>query len=221
MQGTPFIYQGEELGMTNASFFSVDELRDIEGINAYEALAAKGLSARAAMDIISRRGRDSARTPMQWTNGKNSGFTGGMPWIKINGNHKYINAEEELSRADSVYSYYRDLLALRKKETVFIAGRYIPVFTLRDDIMGYVRRYNNSEGEGDESSKSDKAVLVLGNFTDKSAPCLLEETGLFPDKILLGNIGDSKFLCKRELEPYEAVVLRVKLKGGVLKWDLS
>ncbi|MDR1806110.1 MAG: alpha,alpha-phosphotrehalase [Clostridium sp.] len=196
MQGTPFIYQGEELGMTFNRFTRPDQLRDIESLNAYRSLTARGVTQDDAMDIISKRGRDSARTPMQWSAKSGAGFTTGEPWLMINKNHAQINAEEQLSRPDSVYNFYKKLIAFRKANGVFVTGKYIPIFEERDDILAYLRRDKN------------QCVMVIGNYTDK--PVFIEhlDENFKIKNCLLGNIEHSDFLRSATLQAYEAVVLR-------------
>lgn len=114
MQGTPYIYQGEELGMTNVRFEDISLYQDIEIRNMYKERLEKGYKEADIMESIYAKGRDNARTPMQWTAGKNAGFTQGTPWIGVNPNYTEINAEEELKNMDSVFHYYKKLIALRK-----------------------------------------------------------------------------------------------------------
>jgi len=169
MQGTVFIYQGEELGLKQAEFRMVGDLRDIEGINAYNMLMARGMGADDAMRLISKRGRDGARTAIPWELGTNS-----------------------------VYGYYKALLALRKRHRVFTDGAFIPVFEERGDVIGYLR--------GDE----EETIVVMGNFTGETVRCPLGEAGIMPEEMFLGNVDDSEFVETGLLQPYETIVLRIK-----------
>ncbi|MDR2654684.1 MAG: alpha-glucosidase [Oscillospiraceae bacterium] len=198
MQGTPFIYQGEELAMTSRRFASPDELRDIEGINAYKSLIKDGLSQSEAMEIVSLRGRDSARTPMQWSGEPGAGFTSGVPWLKINGNYAKINAAEQVARPDSVYNYYRRLIALRKSDPVFTDGEYVPIFEERGDVFAYLRVCGG------------KSIAVLGNYSAKQVSAVVSNISaeIMP-RALIGNIKSSVYLTTGILQPYEAIVLEI------------
>ena len=139
LQGTPYIYQGEELGMTNAAF-PLEDLRDIESLNAYKDLRARGWSDAAAMAAIRRVGRDNARTPMQWSAGPNAGFTAGTPWMRINPNHTAVNAEAALADPGSVFYTYQKLIALRKACPVFVEGDFTLLCPEDEQVFAYVRR---------------------------------------------------------------------------------
>ncbi|MFR3792913.1 MAG: glycoside hydrolase family 13 protein [Blautia massiliensis (ex Durand et al. 2017)] len=139
LQGTPYIYQGEELGMTNAAF-PLEDLRDIESLNAYKDLRAQGKTDAEAMAAIHRVGRDNARTPMQWTAGPNAGFTTGTPWMRVNPNHTAVNAEAALADPDSVFHTYQKLIALRKAYPVFVEGDFTLLCPDDEQVFAYVRR---------------------------------------------------------------------------------
>ena len=138
LQGTPYIYQGEELGMTNARY-PIQEYRDIETLNLYRERLAKGFSEEDIMASIHAKGRDNARTPMQWTDGLNAGFSAAEPWIKVNPNHTKINAQNQLTDPDSVYYYYQKLIALRKRYDVFIEGAYELLCSESPNVFAYKR----------------------------------------------------------------------------------
>lgn len=138
LQGTPYIYQGEELGMTNACY-PIQEYRDIETLNLYRERLAKGMSEEDVMTAIHAKGRDNARTPMQWTDGFNAGFSTSEPWLKVNPNHTEINAQDQLIDSNSIYHYYRELIVLRKRHKVFIEGRYELLCSENPDIFAYKR----------------------------------------------------------------------------------
>ena len=162
LQGTPYIYQGEELGMTNAPY-PVEELRDLESINAYNEMVEQGMSESDALAAIHRMMRDNARTPMQWTDGPNAGFTTGDPWMKVNPNYTEINAAAALADPDSVFYTYQKLIALRKAHRVFAEGDFTLLCPEDEQVFAYLRR-----GAGQE-------MLVAVNLSGRSAPFALPE----------------------------------------------
>ena len=162
LQGTPYIYQGEELGMTNAPY-PVEDLRDVESINAYHELVDGGKSPEEALALIHRMMRDNARTPMQWTAGENAGFTTGTPWMRVNPNHTVINAEAALADPDSVFHTYRKLIALRKAYPVFVEGDFTLLCPEDPQVFAYLRR-----GAGQE-------LLAAVNLSGQPAAFALPE----------------------------------------------
>ena len=188
LQGTPYLYQGEELGMTNTRY-AIDEYRDIETINMIAERRELGYSDEEILRSIYAKGRDNGRTPMQWDASANAGFTSGEPWLKVNPNYAEINAAEQAERDDSVLSYYRKLIALRKREQVILEGSYEDILFDREDVYAY-RRSNGTD-----------ELTVVANFTS--------ETVEFPAEVLenageleLGNYSDAPINgC---LRPYEA-----------------
>ena len=162
LQGTPYIYQGEELGMTNAPY-PVEELRDLESINAYNEMVERGMSESDALAAIHRMMRDNARTPMQWTAGPHAGFTDGDPWMMVNPNYTEINAAAALADPDSVFYTYQKLIALRKAHRVFAEGDFTLLCPEDEQIFAYLRR-----GAGQE-------MLVAVNLSGRSAPFALPE----------------------------------------------
>ena len=163
LQGTPYIYQGEELGMTNAPY-PVEELRDLESINAYNEMVERGMSESDALAAIHRMMRDNARTPMQWTAGPHAGFTDGDPWMMVNPNYTEINAAAALADPDSVFYTYQKLIALRKAHRVFAEGDFTLLCPEDEQVFAYLRR-----GAGQE-------MLVAVNLSGRSAPFALPET---------------------------------------------
>ena len=143
LRGLPFIYQGQELGMENVPIASIDEVDDISARDEYRVALEAGLSPEEALKIVSKYSRDNARTPMQWTDGANAGFTTGMPWLKVNPNYPSINATAQVGDADSVYSFYKKMIALRKdpvyKETI-VYGALEPMWEERHNLMAYYRK---------------------------------------------------------------------------------
>ena len=162
LQGTPYIYQGEELGMTNAPY-PVEELRDLESINAYNEMVERGMSESDALAAIHRMMRDNARTPMQWTAGPHAGFTDGDPWMMVNPNYTEINAAAALADPDSVFYTYQKLIALRKTHQVFAEGDFTLLCPEDEQVFAYLRR-----GAGQE-------MLVAVNLSGRSAPFALPE----------------------------------------------
>ncbi|MCL2083750.1 MAG: alpha-glucosidase [Oscillospiraceae bacterium] len=155
MQGTPYIYQGEELGMTNMPFDGLEEIRDVETLNAYEELVCQKYiyTHDEMMARIRKSGRDNARTPMQWTNASNGGFTDGAPWIGVNPNCESVNADAQRDDPDSVLSYYKQLIRLRKKHPIIVSGSYSQVCPGDDEVFAYKRSIDDAE------------LLVVCNFT--------------------------------------------------------
>lgn len=193
LQGTPYIYEGEELGMTNIRMTYLSEVRDIESINMYEEFKEKGWSHEELMQSINLTGRDNARTPMQWDDTENAGFTTGTPWIKVNPNYKDINAKAELADENSVFHYYRKLIALRKSKEwgkVITDGEYSPLMEEDEDIFAYTRILDG------------KRLFVLGNFHG------VERTAALPDavkNVLLANYQKPQIDgLQVTLRPYEA-----------------
>lgn len=193
MQGTPYIYQGEELGMTNVRFADISQYQDIETLNMYQERLQAGYSKEEIMQSIYARGRDNARTPMQWSEEKNAGFTEGTPWMEVNPNYTTINAKAELADPDSIFYYYQKLIRLRKEHSVFVNGD----FTLLMEEDPQVFAYTRTEG--------DTEVLVCANFSDKPAKCeLLEAWG--SGEILIWNYREKGE--RAILRPYEAVMVK-------------
>lgn len=191
MQGTPYVFQGQELGMTNIKM-DISEYRDIELLNMYKERKAAGYSEEELMTSIYAKGRDNARTPMQWNAEKNAGFTDGTPWIKVNPNYTEINVEKEMKEEDSVFHYYKKLISLRKTEKILIDGKYEPLMLEDPNVFAYTRK-NDAE-----------TLLVVCNFTDQEVVC--EALGEWSDEeILLRNYKDGKI--QSVLRPYEAVMM--------------
>lgn len=161
MQGTPYIYQGEELGMTNVKF-PIGEYRDLETLNMYQERLSKGYQESDIMASLYARSRDNARTPMQWDSSSNAGFTEAEPWIKVNPNYKEINAENQIDNADSVFSCYKTLIGLRKKYNVFVDGRFELLLPEDKEFFAY------------ERESQEEKLLVICNFYGKTATFRLD-----------------------------------------------
>lgn len=193
MQGTPYVYQGEELGMTNTVFNSVDDFRDLESINAYRELVESGLYTDEDMfPKIAHKSRDNARTPMQWDASENAGFTTGTPWIAVNPNYKKINVADQLKREDSVFHYYQKLIRLRKENEIIVYGNYELLLPEDENIFAYIRTLDNQK------------LLVVCNFSKSEQK--FDFSGYENAKVLISNYNRDA----REdgiLKPYEATVL--------------
>ena len=193
MQGTPYIYQGEELGMTNMPFEGLEEIRDVETLNAYKDLVCQKYiyTHDEMMARIRKSGRDNARTPMQWANARNGGFTDGVPWIGVNPNYPSINAAAQIHDPASVFSYYKSLIRLRKKHPVIVYGSYAPLWPEDDKVFAYKRALNDEE------------IFVVCNFTPDTAERPEIESCLPKNaEPLIGNYPS----LSKELRPFEARV---------------
>lgn len=194
MQGTPYIYQGEELGMTNHKFESIDDYRDVEIFNMIEDRLNRGFSMESIQESIDKIGRDNARTPMQWNSKEHAGFTEGNPWIKVNRNYKEINAEEQIHRETSVFNHYRKLIQLRRHSAyaeLIKNGTFELVMKDHPSIFAYKRTYQ------------DQTILVLCNFYQDEV--LLDQSIRYKELILSNYTNLDKLVTK--LRPYEAVIL--------------
>jgi oligo-1,6-glucosidase len=194
MQGTPYVYQGEELGMTNYPFRSVKDFNDLESINAYYELTEKmGWKPSEIFPKIANKSRDNARTPMQWDDSPNAGFTTGRPWLAVNPNYTKINAAEQVMREDSVFSYYKKLIELRHSYDIIVYGHYELLLAEDPELYVYTRELDG------------KKLLVVCNFSDHEREFMPDEE--FRDgKVLIRNLDNNNIL-DGILEPYEAYVL--------------
>ena len=192
MQGTPYIYQGEELGMTNVQFDHIEQYQDIEIRNMYRERLAKGYEEKEIMESIYAKGRDNARTPMQWDDTAHAGFTTGTPWMQVNPNYREINAEAARKDPDSIFHYYRKLICLRKENPIFAEGDFILLLEEDENIFAYVR------------SLADRELLVVANFTEQEIICTLPEEWK-DGEVLIHNYKDGG---KSEvLRPYESMMI--------------
>ena len=200
MQGTPYIYQGQELGMTNVPFKSIEDFRDLESINAYHELTENGAFTEEEMlRYLRYKSRDNARTPFQWSAEENAGFTAGTPWIMVNPNYREINAEEQVNRETSVFHYFRKLIRLRKENEVIVYGTYDLLWPESKELYAYTR------------TLGEEKLLIVCNFTDGEVP--FEAPGEFAaGEILIGNYADAAVKERMTLRPYEAVVARLLKK---------
>nr|WP_296959101.1 alpha,alpha-phosphotrehalase [uncultured Mediterraneibacter sp.] len=195
MQGSPYIYQGEELGMTNTHFTSIEQYRDVESLNYYQILLEEGKSEEEALEILAARSRDNSRTPMQWNTEKHAGFTTGDPWISEEDNYEQINVEVEKDDPDSVLAFYKKLIQFRKSMPVISEGNIHFLTEEPETVLGYERSYG------------EKKLLVLCNLKEEPVEMKLPE-GWKEHSVLLGNYEDTQVNAEKvELRAYEAVVL--------------
>ena len=178
MRGTPYIYQGEELGMMNPHFHDISQYRDVESLNYYRILQEQGKTEEEALAVLAARSRDNSRTPMQWTGGKHAGFTEGTPWIETGDKAGEINAKLQRGDEDSVYAFYQTLIALRKEKEIIAKGSIAFIEKENSDILGYKRMYGSEE------------LVVLNNLTGKEVAVAAEDAWKDYRKILGNYSGD-------------------------------
>ncbi|MDF2015762.1 alpha,alpha-phosphotrehalase [Priestia megaterium] len=202
MQGTPYIYQGEEIGMTNPKFSSIDEYRDVESLNVYEIKRAQGMNENEILEILKHKSRDNSRTPVQWSDEPNAGFTKGTPWINSADNYREINVEKALDDEDSIFYFYQKLIALRKQYDIITYGNYELILGEDEQIFAYIR------------NGADEKLLVINNFYGSETAFELPEDITFEgyhSEILLSNYKDSSKEFKQVLlRPYESIVYHLK-----------
>lgn len=200
LQGTPYIYQGEEIGMTNPGYQRIDDYQDVESRNIFAIKQAEGMSEAEILAILGAKSRDNSRTPMQWSAAANAGFTSGTPWLKPAANYPAINAEAALADPGSVFWHYRDLIRLRKSHPIFTHGDYQELLAGHPQIWAYARRANG------------QTLLVVSNFYGESISFALPEalaTG--KGRLLLGNYPDSPARPQScMLRPYESLIWLVE-----------
>lgn len=196
MQGTPYVYQGEELGMTNCPFNTLDNFRDLESINAFHELTEQGkMTEEDMMAAIGYKGRDNARTPMQWDDSAYAGFSTATPWIMVNPNYTKINAKDQINREDSVFKYYQKLIKLRHESELIVYGTYDLILDDDKDIYAYIRTLD------------DEKLIVYCNFSENTREVELPEE-FTNGKVLISNYIDAKVNHKITLRPYEAIVIQ-------------
>ena len=196
MQGTPYVYQGEELGMTNCPFNTLENFRDLESINAFHELTEQGkMTEEDMMAAIGYKGRDNARTPMQWDDSAYAGFSTANPWIMVNPNYTKINAKDQINREDSVFKYYQKLIKLRHESELIVYGTYDLILDDDKDIYAYIR------------TLGDEKLIVYCNFSENTREVELPEE-FTNGKVLISNYIDAKVNHKITLRPYEAIVIQ-------------
>lgn len=194
LRGTPYIYQGEEIGMTNTYFHKIEKYRDVETLNYYNILLNQGYTKEETMKIIMERSRDNGRTPMQWSPEKNAGFSNGTPWIDVIYNHKDINVEKQKNDPDSILNFYRTLILLRKKYKAISLGATIPLAENHKSVYMYKRVYENQE------------LLVINNFYGEKTEIDLDFDTAEYTNILSNNNSNKKLENKMKLEPYDSLI---------------
>ncbi|SFC60880.1 glucan 1,6-alpha-glucosidase [Alkalibacterium subtropicum] len=197
MKGTPYIYQGEEIGMTNRTIESIDEVDDIESINMYNERLEEGYSKDELIHAINVKGRDNARTPMHWDDSEQAGFTTGTPWLPVQPNYKNINVKESLDPEDSIFSMYKKLIQLRKDHPLIVWGDYELLLPDHPSIFAYTRRYQGS------------TWLVAANVSGQEERLELDEDRR-AGKVIVSNYGKEEIdLEKAVLQPFEAIVVEI------------
>lgn len=196
LQGTPYVYQGEEIGMPNPQWNEISEFRDIESTNMFTILQERGKTAEEAFAIIKERSRDNSRTPMLWDDSDNAGFTTGTPWIKVDERYKDLNAKQQLEDPNSIFHHYRKLIALRKSIPVITDGDFKRLDDGHPQLFSYSR------------SNENETLIVISNFSEQEAVMELpdsiwEQVGRGNTKLLIGNTGEDKKLVQQvTLTPY-------------------
>lgn len=204
LQGTPYVYQGEEIGMTNPNFDSVEEYRDVESLNAYEMMKQEGKSVDEILAILRQKSRDNSRTPVQWNSESDGGFSKGKPWISVARNYREINVAAALEDSDSIFYHYQKLIGLRKKLDVIVNGDFQLLAPNDPEIFAYLRSGNNEQ------------LLVVSNFYSRTVHFSVSDeldVSTVHSELLISNYKDSPALPKKlTLRPYESVVYRIMKK---------
>ena len=198
LQGTPYIYQGEEFGMTNPYFDDINKYRDVESHNIYKIKEKEGLSNKEILDILMQKSRDNSRTPMQWDNSKNAGFTTGTPWIGIPDNYRKINAEAALNDENSIFYHYKKLINLRKNEELMVIGKYEDIDLENEKVYAYRRVGDNGE------------LVIISNFYENPVEFNVKGLNLNNAEVLLSNYKTEPEISEEKifLKPYEAVIFK-------------
>lgn len=193
-RGTPYVYQGEEIGMTNAYFTDISQYRDVESINYYHILKDQGMAEEEIHKILQAKSRDNARTPMQWT--KDGGFSSVEPWISMNPRCKEINVEDALKDPDSIYYFYKKLIRLRKTYKIISEGMYVPMLEEDDSLYAFKRTYENEE------------LIVINNFYDRTKTVTIDSIEDY--EVLISNYKIDKLTKELVIRPYETIALYKK-----------
>lgn len=199
MQGTPYIYQGEEIGMTNPKFTSIEQYRDVESLNAYRMLRDQGKTEQEILDILAQKSRDNARTPMHWSAEEHAGFTKGTPWIPAAKNYREVNAEKAINDSDSIFYHYQMLVELHKQYDIITYGDYQLLLAEDPRVFAFTRNWQTEQ------------LIVVSNFYGEETVAELSIEGLEDAELLLSNYGDNAHISDGEisLRPYESVVYHV------------
>ncbi|KKI89587.1 trehalose-6-phosphate hydrolase [Bacillus sp. SA1-12] len=202
MQGTPYIYQGEEFGMTDPKFSSIDQYRDVESLNMYSILKEKGMLEKDILEVLKRKSRDNSRTPVQWDNTEHAGFTSGTPWIDVASNYKDINAINALNDSNSIFYHYQKLISLRKEYDIITDGDYELILQDDPQLFAYVR-----------TTEKEKLLVINNFYEDKTTFELPEHINVdgYSRQQLISNYSDTAdSFEKMDLRPYESVVYYFK-----------
>ena len=196
LKGTPYIYQGEEIGLTNTPISSIDEANDIESLNMYKERLNEGYNKKDIIQSINKKGRDNARRPIPWDDSLNGGFTTGMPWLALNPNYKELNVKEDRQNKESIFNYYKELIRLRKEHDLIVWGSYKELLQNDPQLFVYERSYQ------------DETWLIIINFYEKAT--IYKNQDQKVDTIIISNYSDSgKNLEQLSLRPFESVVYKL------------
>jgi glycosidase len=195
MQGTPYVYQGEEIGMTGVKFESIDDYRDIETKQIYQILKDQGWDEKKIMRSIYAKSRDNSRTPFQWNDHKNAGFSDANPWLKVNPNYQTVNADHDMKDPDGVYLYYQQLFKLRKQEPIFLEGDFQLIYQDHPKVFAYIRK------------TKEKRILVIGSFSDQTI--LMDLSGYHLKKIMITNDHNVLLAKQMTLSPYYTAIIEI------------
>lgn len=199
LRGTPYIYQGEEIGMTNPYFNSIDKYRDVESINYYNILKEQGTDEETILNILKSKSRDNSRTPIQWNDEENAGFTIATPWIPVADNYKEINAKNCLKDENSIFYHYKKLINLRKKYDIISDGTFKMILKDSNKIFAYIREYKN------------QILLIISNFYSKNVNITLDKNLIKNNKVLISNYKEENILKENmEIKPYESIVYLIE-----------
>ncbi len=197
LKGTPYIYQGEEIGMTNIALDRIEDYKDVETLGAYKKYTEElGIDHETMMSRIHARSRDNARTPMQWDDSSHAGFTEGVPWFDANPNYRTVNAASQLKDETSILNYYKKLIRLRKEHEVIVHGEYTLLMPDSEEVYAYIRTWK------------DQVLLVVCNFTDRHVSCDIpvDESLMASPELLVSNYERGVYEQQMDLEPYETLV---------------
>ncbi|WP_088042069.1 alpha,alpha-phosphotrehalase [Bacillus sp. EAC] len=207
LRGTPYIYQGEEIGMPNPKFDQIEQYRDVESLNYYKILKENGVAEEDILSILKSKSRDNSRTPIQWDDTENAGFTTGEPWISTSENYEQINVEQALKDRDSIFYHYQKLIGLRKRYEIIVNGKYEALCMAHPQIFAYTRSLENQK------------LIVINNFYDQNTVFTLPENidlSGFEERILISNYNESSpTLSEITLRPYESICYILEKKGRI------
>jgi len=197
-RGTPFIYQGQEIGMTNVKFENIAQIKDIRSKNEAREKLLAGDSIEEVLNFSNNTSRDNSRTPMQWNNRENSGFTTGVPWLKVNENYKFINVEDQIKDKNSIYNFYKNLIEIRKSSKALIYGKFNLILKNIEDVFVYSRTFENEE------------YLIISNLSEKIKKIKIKGYENKEKELMLKNYEKySHNLRRMILKPYECLVYKI------------